>query len=62
MVNGNPIESNAKTLAELCQNLDYQDAKIATALNGEFIAKDLRKNTPLQERDAVEIVAPRQGG
>ncbi len=61
-VNGNPLDSSAKTLAELCLELDYGKAKIATALNGDFIAKEQRVETVLQEQDSIEIVAPRQGG
>ena len=61
-VNGNQLDSAAKTLAELCLELQYGDAKIATALNGNFIAKEQRKDTALAEQDTVEIVAPRQGG
>ena len=38
------------------------DAVVATALNGAFVPKRLRAETPLREGDRIEIVAPRQGG
>ena len=38
------------------------EAKVATALNGEFVPARARAATPLKEGDRIEIVAPRQGG
>ncbi|MBC8048629.1 MAG: sulfur carrier protein ThiS [Chitinophagales bacterium] len=61
-VNGEAIDTSAKTLAELCDALGYGDAKIATALNGVFVAAALRRDTALSPDDKIEIVAPRQGG
>jgi sulfur carrier protein len=62
VVNGEPREVAAKTLAEALIALDYADAIVATALNGEFVAARKRAATPLREGDRIEIVAPRQGG
>ena len=63
MVNGQPQETGARNLAELCAALGYGDAKIATAVNGEFVpAAEPRRQTALAGEDRVEIVAPRQGG
>ena len=50
------------TLAAALQSLDYGDAKVATALNGEFVPARVRESTPVSEGDRLEIVAPRQGG
>ena len=62
-LNGADAETGAKTLAELCHLLGYDvDAKIATAVNGEFMAKTQRENYQLDSGDDIEIVAPRQGG
>ena len=62
-LNGAEAETGAKTLAELCDFLGYNiDAKIATAVNGEFMAKTDRANYQLVSGDDIEIVAPRQGG
>ena len=62
LVNGEPIVTNARTLAELCATLDLAQAKIATAVNGSLVASAKRELTNLSPKDEVEIVAPRQGG
>jgi sulfur carrier protein len=62
LLNGKRFATEAKSLDELCAHLGFADAKIATAVNGSFVAASKRKNTPLAEAIEVEIVAPRQGG
>jgi sulfur carrier protein len=62
IVNGVEQDVAADTLAAALQALDYADAVVATALNGEFVPARARAATPLAEGDRVEIVAPRQGG
>jgi sulfur carrier protein len=62
IVNGEPREVAVGTLAEALQALDYGEAKIATALNGEFVPARARGVTPVRDGDRIEIVAPRQGG
>jgi sulfur carrier protein len=62
VLNGKRFATEAKSLDELCAHLGFADAKIATAVNGSFIAASDRKQTPLIEAAEVEIVAPRQGG
>lgn len=61
-MNGQLQETEARTLAELCAALGYGDAKIATAVNGDFVPAASRAETALAGEDRVEIVAPRQGG
>ena len=61
-VNGEIIETKAKTLAALLDELGKTDAKVATALNEGFVPAGQRTNTVLVDGDRVEIVAPRQGG
>jgi len=61
-VNGEPREIAAATLAEALVALDYAEAVVATALNGDFVPKRKRAETALAEGDRIEIVAPRQGG
>ncbi len=62
-LNGAEAETGAKTLKQLCDMLGYDlEAKIATAVNGEFMAKAERDNYQLASGDEIEIVAPRQGG
>jgi sulfur carrier protein len=61
-VNGEPREVAARNLNEALQALDYADAVVATALNGEFVPARKREAAALNEGDRIEIVAPRQGG
>jgi sulfur carrier protein len=61
-VNGRPREVSATTLDALLRELGYEDQKVGTALNQEFVRDRDREQTTLQEGDAVEIVTPRQGG
>jgi sulfur carrier protein len=61
-LNGEPLATDACTLDELCAKLGFAEARIATAVNGSFIAATKRGLTPLSPQDEVEIVAPRQGG
>ena len=62
LVNGEPFATDARTLAELCATLGFTQTKVATAVNGSFVASAKRDVTPLAPKDEVEIVAPRQGG
>lgn len=62
IVNGETTETRARTLEDLCATMGYGAAKVATALNGDFVPAAVREQTPIAENDAVEIVAPRQGG
>jgi sulfur carrier protein len=61
-VNGEAKEITAANLAEALAALDYADAIVATALNGEFVPARKRDAAGLKEGDRIEIVAPRQGG
>jgi sulfur carrier protein len=62
IVNGEPREVAVTTLAAALEALDYGKAKVATALNGEFVPARLREATPVKDGDRIEILAPRQGG
>ena len=62
LLNGETFATDAKTLDELCARLGFAEAKIATAVNGSFVAAASRGATPLTDADEIEIVAPRQGG
>lgn len=61
-VNGQRTETPARTLAELVAGCGFAETQVATALNGDFVARAARGATLLSEGDQVEIVAPRQGG
>ena len=62
LLNGKGFATEASNLDELCARLGFADAKIATAINGSFVAASERKATKLAEAAEIEIVAPRQGG
>lgn len=62
IVNGSALELEAETLDRALDALDYGDAKVATAVNGAFVAASARAGRKLEDGDRIEIVAPRQGG
>jgi sulfur carrier protein len=62
LLNGEAFATDAMTLGELCARLGFAEARIATAVNGRFVAAASRDATRLAEADEIEIVAPRQGG
>ena len=62
VVNGEMQDVPAATLAEAVQSLAFGEAKVATALNGEFVPARVRQATALKDGDRIEILAPRQGG
>jgi sulfur carrier protein len=61
-LNGEAIETEARTLADLVAGQGFAENAVATAVNGEFVPRQARAATLLAEGDKVEIVAPRQGG
>lgn len=62
MVNDEVHEVSARTLAALIDELGYGGARIATAMNGDFVPVPMREKTDLRDGAKVEIVAPMQGG
>jgi sulfur carrier protein len=62
VVNGELQDVPAATLAEALRSLDLAEAKVATALNGEFVPARARAATLVKDGDRIEILAPRQGG
>lgn len=62
LVNGVASDVCSGTLAQALENLGYHDAIVATALNGSFVPAARREMTVLAEGDALEILAPMQGG
>lgn len=61
-VNGEICAETAATLDQLLVRLGFGDVLVATAVNGTFVPKGQRTETRLADGDAVEIVAPMQGG
>ena len=62
MINGEPREIEAATLAEALAALDLAGARVATALNGTFVPAATRSDTTLNPGDTLEILSPMQGG
>ena len=62
VVNGEAREVHSRTLSLLLDELGYGGLKVATALNGEFVAEKARGAQVLVPGDQIEVVAPRQGG
>jgi sulfur carrier protein len=62
IVNGRKSATASRTLAELLDEHELSEAKVATALNGHFVPEARRASTELQTGDRIEIVSARQGG
>ncbi|TFF23015.1 sulfur carrier protein ThiS [Jiella endophytica] len=61
-LNGDPAEVDAVTLAAALAELGYGEGPFATALNRDFVPACERAETPLSDNDAIEVIAPMQGG
>ncbi|WP_072393636.1 sulfur carrier protein ThiS [Hyphomicrobium sp. CS1GBMeth3] len=61
-VNGRCLTSGAETLAALLVEEGFADVKVATAVNGDFVAARARVEVRLADGDRVEILSARQGG
>lgn len=61
-INGEEQQVQAANLQDVMEELGYAGARVATARNGEIVHKGDRANTSLTAGDAIEIVAPMQGG
>ena len=61
-LNGQPQTTGAGTLAELLVEAGLAEAKVATAVNGEFVPERARAARQLADGDQIEVVSPRQGG
>ena len=61
-LNDDAHDFEAVTLAAALEALGYGGRKIATAVNGRFVAATARPATKLADGDRIEVVAPMQGG
>lgn len=61
-VNGEQTEVQGATLAAVLDELGHGGAKVATAVNEQFVPSSGREGHAIAAGDRVEIVAPRQGG
>ncbi len=62
VVNGAPREVSSSTLASLLAELGYGEQRIATAMDGDFVAVAHRLARDLYPECRIEIVSPMQGG
>lgn len=60
-LNGSRRDTRATTLAGALAEAGLT-GRIATALNGTFVPATLRDQTPIRDGDAIEALAPMQGG
>ncbi|WP_330450664.1 sulfur carrier protein ThiS [Paracoccus marcusii] len=61
-VNGNPRDIAATTVADALSELGWGEARVATALNGDFLPAASRPTARLRDGDRLEVLAPMQGG
>ena len=61
-INGVAKDITSTNLAAVLHEAGYGDARVATAVNGNFVSVGQRESCAIEAGDQVEIVAPRQGG
>lgn len=61
-LNGEQHSTAATDLKALLVEIELDEAVVATALNGEFVAAEERASTAISEGDRIEVLAPMQGG
>ncbi|MCD1627879.1 MAG: sulfur carrier protein ThiS [Paracoccaceae bacterium] len=61
-VNGEPQDVTGTTVAAALIELGWGEAKVATALNGDFLPAVARAAQALKDGDRLEVLAPMQGG
>ena len=61
-LNGEVVETQASTLSDLIIEREVAAATVATAVNGEFVARTARDSTRLTKGMRIEILSPMQGG
>jgi sulfur carrier protein len=63
ILNGEPRDlSVALPVAQFLEQAGYGGMLVAVAINGTFVARGAYADTIINNGDAVEIVAPMQGG
>ena len=61
-INGVAKDVTSTNLTAVLHEAGYGDARVATAVNGNFVPVVQRESCSIEAGDQVEIVAPRQGG
>ena len=62
LLNGASHDTEHNDLATLVAALGHEADKVATAIDGLFVARSARAQTALREGCAIEILAPMEGG
>lgn len=61
-LNGLPLDTTARTLAELLREQQMDAGCVASALNGEFVPRSRYETQPLTAGCELEVLSPMQGG
>jgi sulfur carrier protein len=61
-INGVRREVRSATLDAALAELGFAEAKVATALNGDFVPARERPEKQLKDGDRLEVLGPMQGG
>lgn len=61
-LNGLPLDTTARTLAELLREQQMDAGCVASALNGEFVPRSCYETQPLTAGCELEVLSPMQGG
>ena len=61
ILNGEAHDTEAATLSDVLAQFGYQDAVVATAVNGYFVPATAR-DVAINAGDQIEVLAPMQGG
>lgn len=61
-INGEQLQTDARTLAELLQQLNLEGRRCATMVNGAIIKRAAREAQELQAGDDIEIISMVGGG
>ena len=62
ILNGETVEVETTHLSDILEECGYRHERIATAINGEIVHRQLRIETRLNEGDRLEVVGPIVGG
>ncbi|WP_022706837.1 MULTISPECIES: sulfur carrier protein ThiS [Paracoccus] len=61
-VNGEPHDIAAPTLLDALRELGWAEARVVTAVNGDFVPLSARAAHDLRDGDRIEVLTPMQGG
>lgn len=61
-LNGEARDLSGPTVQDALAEIGLGTARVATALNGDFLPAATRASAALKDGDTLEVVAPMQGG